>query len=288
MRRNTRDEVLHGFLAINAMLREELRGLRRTLQKRAVEAKYNPNWAKQPRAPRGVPTGGQWVDGGGGSPKQRQRPQPPNTPEPHRTSAQRLPIAANDSAADGANDAQRVRLAISAFQLFPPLLALPLTGDTPQPRRETRRITDDLLLIITETPGQRFARFERVFRPERRVPWVVLGVDTGLTITEPAVTEALDVEVLIDGDDIVFDADALRAAYGRDVAAIPERAPLSFEVAPTTPEERLLRFNLEQVGASREQIGLALQQFRNREAEGDAFVAQLRRGRLTRSGEGNS
>jgi hypothetical protein len=64
MRRNTRDESLSGFLAINAMLREELRGLRRTLEKRSAETKYNPNWAKQPRAPRGVPTGGQWVDGG--------------------------------------------------------------------------------------------------------------------------------------------------------------------------------------------------------------------------------
>lgn len=70
MRRNTKDELLRGFLAINAMLREELGGLKRTLEKRSAETKYNPNWSKQPRAPRGVPTGGQWVDGGGWS-KQR-------------------------------------------------------------------------------------------------------------------------------------------------------------------------------------------------------------------------
>jgi hypothetical protein len=281
MRRNTRDELLRGFLAINALLREELGGLRRALKKRsATEAKYNPNWSKQPRAPRGVPEGGQWVDGGGADrPKQQiQRTQPRTVPEPQpeRPSLQRVPIATNDNTQSAADDNQLMRLAISAFRLSPPLLALPLSGDTPQPRIETRRITDDLFLVTTETPGRRFSHFQRVFRPERRVPWVVLGVDTGLTITEPAVTEALDVDVVVDGDHMFFDPAALRAAYGRDIAAVPQRPPLSFEVAPTTPEERLLQFNLEQVGASREQISLALQQFRDREAEGDAFVAQLR------------
>jgi hypothetical protein len=84
MRRNTKDELLHGFLAINAMLREELRGLKRTLGKRSeAEAKYNPNWSKQPRAPRGTAEGGRWVDGGGaGGPKQIQRTRPSITSEP--------------------------------------------------------------------------------------------------------------------------------------------------------------------------------------------------------------
>lgn len=62
MRRNTRDELLHGFLAINAMLREELGGLKHTLEKRSAEAKYNPNWRLQPRLPRGSAEGGQWVN----------------------------------------------------------------------------------------------------------------------------------------------------------------------------------------------------------------------------------
>jgi hypothetical protein len=65
MRRDTRDELLRGFLAINAMLREEVRGIRRSLQWRTTETKYNSNWAKQPRAPKGTSEGGQWVDGGG-------------------------------------------------------------------------------------------------------------------------------------------------------------------------------------------------------------------------------
>lgn len=38
------------------------------LRARAFEAKYNPTWAQQPRAPRGSSNGGQWVGyGGGGS-----------------------------------------------------------------------------------------------------------------------------------------------------------------------------------------------------------------------------
>ena len=59
MRRETRDELLLGFLAINAMLREETRSLRRALH----EWKHNPNWRLQPRAPPGTATGGQWVGG---------------------------------------------------------------------------------------------------------------------------------------------------------------------------------------------------------------------------------
>lgn len=42
MRRDT-DEVVRGFLALNALLREELRDVRRLVAARASETKYNPN-----------------------------------------------------------------------------------------------------------------------------------------------------------------------------------------------------------------------------------------------------
>jgi hypothetical protein len=58
MRRETRDDILRGFLAINAMLHEELRAARRALEARKAEAKYNPNWRLQPRAPKARPKAG--------------------------------------------------------------------------------------------------------------------------------------------------------------------------------------------------------------------------------------
>lgn len=79
MRRKTRDELLRGFLAINAMLREELGLLRRTVETRKNEIKRNPNWALQPRAPKGTPEGGEWI--GGHSPKQALT-RPPQAPSP--------------------------------------------------------------------------------------------------------------------------------------------------------------------------------------------------------------
>jgi hypothetical protein len=54
MRRDTKDELLRGFLAINALLREEAKALRRALKARRQEAKHNPNWRLQPRAPTGT------------------------------------------------------------------------------------------------------------------------------------------------------------------------------------------------------------------------------------------
>lgn len=50
-----------------AALREALDDVKRQLAERRVarETKYNPRWRDQPRAPRGVSDGGQWIDGGG-------------------------------------------------------------------------------------------------------------------------------------------------------------------------------------------------------------------------------
>lgn len=57
-------ELIIGFLAINRALRDEVRDVRQLLKQRDAEAKYNPNWRLQPRAPKGTAEGGQWVDGG--------------------------------------------------------------------------------------------------------------------------------------------------------------------------------------------------------------------------------
>jgi hypothetical protein len=101
MRRETRDEILRGFLAINAMLREETRDVRKALAARRTEAKYNPHWPLQPRAPRGTTEGGRWVVEGSGpkspehnSPKQ---PRPQRKDPEHR---EQRPAAFFDSIED--------------------------------------------------------------------------------------------------------------------------------------------------------------------------------------------
>ncbi len=77
MRREHRDELLRSCLAINALLRGELKDVRNALKANRQEAKYNPNWRLQPRAPKGSREGGQWTDGGSsglapsGGPKNR-------------------------------------------------------------------------------------------------------------------------------------------------------------------------------------------------------------------------
>lgn len=65
MRREHRDELLRSCLAINALLRGELGAVQSALRARKQEAKYNPNWRLQPRAPAGTAVGGRWVEDGG-------------------------------------------------------------------------------------------------------------------------------------------------------------------------------------------------------------------------------
>lgn len=78
MRRQDRDDLIHSFLAINAMLRAETKALKRAINARREEAKHNPNWRLQPRAPKGAADGGQWTtagskDGASAGPKRRGR-----------------------------------------------------------------------------------------------------------------------------------------------------------------------------------------------------------------------
>lgn len=65
MRREDRDELLRGCLAINAMLREEAKAIRRSIEAQREEAKHNPNWRLEPRAPKGTEDGGRWTESGG-------------------------------------------------------------------------------------------------------------------------------------------------------------------------------------------------------------------------------
>jgi hypothetical protein len=79
MRREDKDDLIRSFLATNAMLRAEAKALRRAIEARRGEAKHNPNWRTQPRAPKGTADGGQWVGGGKAAPsiripEERQRP----------------------------------------------------------------------------------------------------------------------------------------------------------------------------------------------------------------------
>ncbi len=101
-----------------------------------------------------------------------------------------------------------MRLPLALFRASPLTLALPLYGDTPRAtiRTPTVRGTNDLFLVETEVQnGRRFTRFQRVERPERRVPAGLLAPITGFETTEPTQVSTLLVEVAIDGDEVVFD-----------------------------------------------------------------------------------
>ncbi len=87
MHNHTDIEWLRTRLAFISALRAELADIKRLLAaRRAYEAKYNPRWREQPRAPKGTSDGGEWVDGGGGgTPKAggaRPPPRPPPRPGP--------------------------------------------------------------------------------------------------------------------------------------------------------------------------------------------------------------
>jgi len=302
MQQDFRDNLFRAFLAVNALLREEAQHVRRLLEARDVEAKHNPNWRLQPRAPRGVPEGGQWVDSGGGSPKQLQprtrpltRPAPSRRPQtPHRRELQpsrRSPPQRPTTAGQVGRLQLPTRshpglttLPLRLFRLSPITLSTLLAGDTPQPVVTTRLVpgTTDLLLVDynNEPLGQRFADFQRVITPEQTVHLTLLGVDTGIPTVRPAEVEHLYVDVTIEGDQVRFSRHELAIAYGREIPGIasfedpPDQRP--FVIVPITREERRLAFNLRTFGATNTEISIALQQLRTRESDGDPFVAALR------------
>lgn len=118
-----------------------------------------------------------------------------------------------------------------------------LAENTIQPRATeptitTSRVngTDDLWLVevhIRQT-NQRFASFQREVRPERRVPLVLFGVETGIQTVEPPVLERLDVDVEIRNGEVWFNPTELTAAYGRNVFGSPSLSPTPV-VAPYHP-----------------------------------------------------
>lgn len=166
------DPEFRSLLAINALLRAELIAVRRQLEAwRAQEAKYNPNWAQQPRAPRGSPDGGQWVDGDGGTPVRRPAPERNRRPARLRT-----PRPANDNAP--------ARVPLRLLRAAPLTLPLLLTGDTPQSVVTANVVaaTNDPVLVDTDDRrlGRHFAEFRRIVTPGRQIPLIVFGVDIGL------------------------------------------------------------------------------------------------------------
>ena len=123
--------TLQRLAILNARLDYELASIRMMLALRRLqqEAKYNPNWAAQPRAPRGATDGGQWIDRGATAPRSPSARAPRTTPEP-RPSTGRLQ-APSPAPAPGLNPGRLVMRLLTRAN--PLALTLPLTGDTPQP-----------------------------------------------------------------------------------------------------------------------------------------------------------
>lgn len=164
MRRNVRDEILRSLLLFNSALRQEVRDIRRLLAARQTEAKYNPNWRRQPRAPRGTTEGGRWIGDKvrGGAPKQAPQSLPADAPGPGRVPPQQSVPLQNFGTPNAANDNDRfVRIPLAATRLSVFTLPSLLSGDTPRPERSTRIVpgTDDLLLVIDAYPQAASRRF---------------------------------------------------------------------------------------------------------------------------------
>lgn len=265
MEESRNQPALQRLAILNARLGYELASIKMMLALRQLqqEAKYNPNWATQPRAPRGAADGGQWIDGGATALRSPSARAPRRAPDP-RPSTGRLQTP-SPAPAPGLNPGRLVlRLLTRANPLA---LPLPLTGDTPQPVISAALVpgTDDLLLIHRHDrqTDRHSGAFQRITRPARNVRLSVLGVDTGITVNEPAELETLDVAVTIDGDNALFDASALARAYGRDIPGVPsaggDRPPSRpLVLVPVTQEERLLAFNLRASGANQNQINAEL------------------------------
>lgn len=296
--RRDEDDLLRGFLALNALLREELRDVRRLVDARTSETKYNPNWRWQPRAPVGTPNGGQWISGG----KQAQQrpaarpPQPPRparTPAPSRVPSHRPQIAPSTPTTPSSPPAigATTSLALRLFRLSPLTLAAELYGDTPRPDIVTtiRSVpgASDLLLVesYNRDSRARHATFQRVLASRQRTPLIVFGVDTGLARVTPEELEELPLDVTVDGDTVSFDPHALALAYGQEIPGIATFGPVAAptpELAPVTPEEQRLVYNLRRLNSRNIDITVALQQFRNQEADTSGFVSRLRADGLTR------
>ncbi len=296
--RRDEDDLLRGFLALNALLREELRDVRRLVDARTSETKYNPNWRWQPRAPVGTPNGGQWISGG----KQAQQrpaarpPQPPRpapAPAPSRVPSHRPQIAPSRPITPSSPPAigTTTSLALRLFRLSPLTLAAGLYGDTPHPDIVTtiRSVpgASDLLLVesYNRDTGARHASFQRVLAPRQRTPLIVFGVDTGIARITPDGLEVLPLDVTVDGDTVSFDPHALALAYGQEIPGIATFGSVSAptpELVPVTPEEQRLVYNLRRLNSRNIDITVALQQFRNQEADTSGFVSRLRTDGLRR------
>src|SRR5215467_3424040 len=66
--RDVDDDLIESWRRTIAIVHAEVKEIRfiLALRRAAEEAKFNPHWETQPRAPGGGSDGGQWVGGGGG------------------------------------------------------------------------------------------------------------------------------------------------------------------------------------------------------------------------------
>lgn len=70
MRNDDLSNWIRASLVVNAAARDALDAIKRELaiRRSTCEAKYNPRWREQPRAPKGSEDGGQWIGGGRSKP----------------------------------------------------------------------------------------------------------------------------------------------------------------------------------------------------------------------------
>ena len=103
--------------------------------------------------------------------------------------------------------------------------------------------------------------FERIVVPERQQPLIAFGVDTGVSMTIPAVTARLDVEVEIVDGESRFDPRELAQAYGRDIPGVTVAAA-DVGIATFNPDEADLASVMRAQGATNAQIQTSLDSLR--------------------------
>ncbi len=256
---NTNIEWLRTRLAFISALSAELADIKRLLTARR-EAKYNPRWREQPRAPKGSAEGGQWVDGGGRAPKQapqRRAPAPrqaqPATPAPSNDNTPQTRLRFGPTAALAAGDVV-LRAVTDAAERRQVQDALARFGLNPSSGRDVvaarayvrAQYTAPLLAPSVPFNGPRLeAAAQAIMRNELAFPGTLARAEAG----DPRARAAL---VSVAND----------AALNRPAAASPRSAPTPGFVTYADDEASLVHA-MRAAGANRAQIEAALENLRD-------------------------
>lgn len=245
------------------MLRAELDSVKRELAARraARELKYNPNWPAQPRAPRGAPDSGQWVDGGGASaPKQapqRRVPAPrqalPPAPAPTNDNAPQARLRFGPAAALIAGDTvlRAVNDAAERAQVRDALRRFDLNGHSGRDVLAARAYARAQYTAPTFAPSVPFngprleAAAQAVMRNELAFPGTLGSAEAGNANAHAAIVSV-----------------ANDAALNDPEATFP-RSPPTPGFVTYADDEATLVHAMRAAGASRAQIEAALENLRN-------------------------